>query len=171
MARSCRAGRRLAVISDEGGPLVSPGRAVLDGKEPDAEVWLVSHNGLHGEIRVDRIGRPPDRVKNPALTVCLAIQPVVLSRLYRIPQLRDRGLLGRFLFAMPPTTSGTAGSAPRRSRRRWPPATDADDSVVTALAGWTDPMVLRLDPARAGEVAVFRAGTSCGCSPTATSAT
>ena len=92
-------------------------------KEPDAEVWLAAHNGLHGEIRVDRIGRPPDRVKNPALTVCLAIQPVVLRRLYRILQLRDRGLLGRFLYAMPPNNVGYRRTAPPRSRSRWPPTT------------------------------------------------
>ena len=112
-------GGRLAVLSDEGGPLVSLAGRYSTSKEPDAEVWLTGHSG-YGEIRVDRIGRLPDRVKNPALTVCLAVQPVVLRKLYRIPQLRDRGLLGRFLFAMPPNTSATARSAPRRSRTRWP---------------------------------------------------
>lgn len=138
-------GGRLAVISDEGGPLVSLAGRYSTSKEPDAEVWLTGHSG-YGEIRVDRIGRPPDRVKNPALTVCLAVQPVVLRRLYRIPQLRDRGLLARFLYAMPPDNVGY------RRTRTTPVSSDVAAAymmrmteVATTLASWTDPMVLQLD--------------------------
>ena len=115
-------GGRLAVLSDEGGPLVSLAGRYSTSKEPDAEVWLTGHSGI-AEIRVDRIGRPPDRIKNPALTVCLAVQPVVLQRLHRIPQLRERGLMGRFLYAMPPDNVGTARPARPRSRPRCPPGT------------------------------------------------
>ena len=140
-------GGRLAILSDEGGPLLSLAGRYSTSKEPDAEVWLKGHNGLHAEIRVDRIGRPPDWVKNPALTVCLAIQPVVLRRLHRILQLRERGLLARFLFSMPPNNVGY-----RRTRTTPVPYDVAKDylmrmtGVATALAGWTDPMKLQLDP-------------------------
>jgi len=138
-------GGRLAVLSDEGGPLVSLAGRYSTSKEPDAEVWLMGHSG-YGEIRVDRIGRPPDRVKNPALTVCLAVQPVVLRRLHRIPQLRDRGLLGRFLYSMPPDNVGY-----RKVRTTPVPYEVAAaylmrmTEVATTLAGWTDPMALQLD--------------------------
>ena len=121
-------GGRLAILSDEGGPLVSLAGRYSTSKEPDAEVWLMSHSGLHAEIRVDRIGRGSDWVKNPALTVCIAIQPVVLRRLHRILQLRERGLLARFLFAMPADNVGYRKTrttpVPDKGRRRLP---DADD--------------------------------------------
>ena len=49
-------GGRLAILSDEGGPLVSLAGRYSTSKEPDAEVWLKGHNGLHG-----RDPRRPDR--------------------------------------------------------------------------------------------------------------
>ena len=140
-------GGRLAVLSDEGGPLVSLAGRYSTAKEPDVEVWLKGHNGLHAEIRVNRVGRPPDYVKNPALTVCLAVQPVVLQSLHRIPQLRQRGLLARILYAMPPDNVGY-----RRTRTNPVPYDVSKDylyhmtGVVTQLAGWTDPIVLQLYP-------------------------
>ena len=150
-------GGRLAVISDEGGPLVSLAGRYSTSKEPDAEVWLMAHTGLHAEIRVDRIGRPSNWVKNPALTVCLAVQPVVLRRLYRILQLRDRGLMGRFLYAMPPDNVGY-----RKVRTTPVPQQVAADywlrmtEVVTTLAEWIDPMDLQLDPGALERLQCFR---------------
>ena len=58
-------GGRLAILSDEGGPLLSLAGRYSTSKEPDAEVWLKGHNGLHAEIRVDRIGRPPGLGQEP----------------------------------------------------------------------------------------------------------
>ena len=44
-------------------PLVSLAGRYSTSKEPDAEVWLMGHNGLHAEIRVDRIGRQERRYR------------------------------------------------------------------------------------------------------------
>ena len=151
-------GGRLAILSDEGGPLVSLAGRYSTSKEPDAEVWLMSHSGLHAEIRVDRIGRGSDWVKNPALTVCIAIQPVVLRRLHRILQLRERGLLARFLFAMPPNNVGY-----RKTRTTPVPDKVGADylmrmtGVVTTLAEWTsDPQRLQLAPGALEKHTLFR---------------
>jgi hypothetical protein len=45
-------------------------------------------------------------VKQPAVTVALTMQPDVLVRLMDTPGFRGRGLLGRFLYAMPPSLLG-----------------------------------------------------------------
>jgi replicative DNA helicase len=150
-------GGRLAVMSDEGGPLVNLAGRYSASREPDAEVWLTGHNGLHEVLHVDRVGRPPVSVQNPALTVCLAVQPGVLRALHRITQLRERGLLGRFLYAMPPNNVGY-----RRTRTAPVPNDVAAaylmrmTGVVTALDGWKDPMELELDPVALEKLDLFR---------------
>jgi replicative DNA helicase len=45
-------------------------------------------------------------VKQPALTVALTVQPSVLQGLQRHQEFRERGLLGRFLYAVPPVLLG-----------------------------------------------------------------
>jgi hypothetical protein len=140
-------GGRLAIVSDEGGPLISLAGRYSTSKEPDLEAWLKGHNGLHAEIRVDRLGRPPDYVRSPALTVCLTVQPGVLRRLHKIPQLRDRGLLARILYSMPPDYVGS-----RRVRTREVPYQATVDydlrmtGVVAGLAAWTEPLPLQMAP-------------------------
>jgi replicative DNA helicase len=140
-------GGRMAILSSEGGPLVSLAGRYSTSKEPNLDAWLKGHNGLHEEIRVDRVGRAPDYVQRPALTVCVTVQPGVLRRMYQIPQLRDRGLLARFLYAMPPDLVGY-----RKVRTVPVPAEVAAGyasgmtGVVNAFAGWDDPAVLQLSP-------------------------
>jgi len=55
---------------------------------------------------VDRVGRPPEHVKAPALTIGLAVQPHVISGLAEKPGFRGRGLLGRFLYSLPKSLLG-----------------------------------------------------------------
>ena len=58
-------------------------------------------------INVRRVGREPIQVDRPALTFGLAIQPSVLASIAdKHPEIRDRGLLARFLFAVPDMTNG-----------------------------------------------------------------
>jgi hypothetical protein len=45
-------------------------------------------------------------VKAPAITVGLAVQPDVIRGLAEKPGFRGRGLLGRFLYALPPSLLG-----------------------------------------------------------------
>jgi Protein of unknown function (DUF3987) len=74
------------------------------------DVYLKGHAG--DDLRVDRIGRKSDKVRNPALTCGLAVQPDVLQGLADKPGFRGRGLLGRFLYSMPKDFLGTRTPRP-----------------------------------------------------------
>jgi len=90
---------RMAVMSPEGGIFaIMAGRYSSTG-DSNFEVFLKGHAG--DTLRVDRIGRPPDFVKRPALTLALAIQPEVLCRAATQAEFRRRGLLARFLYSIP----------------------------------------------------------------------
>ena len=56
--------------------------------------------------RVDRGGRPPVYLLSPRLTIGLSPQPEALRGLANQPGFRGRGLLGRFLYLLPPSPLG-----------------------------------------------------------------
>jgi hypothetical protein len=56
--------------------------------------------------RVDRGGRPPVFLREPLLSIGLSPQPDLLRGLATRPGFRGRGLLGRFLFLLPPSPLG-----------------------------------------------------------------
>jgi len=91
-------GGRIAVMSSEGGlfnRLAS--QAALD-------IVLKGHAG--DQIRIDRITRGPEFIESPAVTVALTVQQEVLRGLTDRPGFRGRGLLARFLYAMPRSPVG-----------------------------------------------------------------
>lgn len=96
-------GGRMALFSPEGGIFNIMAGHYSKGS-PNFEVFLKGHAG--DTLRVDRIGRPPEFVVDPALTLGLAIQPDVVRSLSSKPGFRGRGLLGRFLYAMPESLLG-----------------------------------------------------------------
>ena len=102
----CANGGRMAIADAEGGLVfeIMAGRYTKNGG-PNFEVFLKGHAG--DEIRVDRSGRPSDFTRSAALTCILTAQPAILRNLASTEQLRGRGLLARFLFAMP---TGLIGS-------------------------------------------------------------
>lgn len=88
---------RLAILSAEGDAF-----DLISGRYSDKAnlgVYLKGHTGE--TLIVDRIGRRGERVENPALTIGVAIQPEILRGLLARPNLRGRGLLGRFLYSLP----------------------------------------------------------------------
>lgn len=100
-------GGHLFVAGAEGGELF----AVLGGRysgNPNIGVFLHAHSG--DSLTVDRRDRS-ERIESPLLTVALTVQPSVIEDLASVPSFRGRGLLGRFLYAMPPSNLGK-----RRSR-------------------------------------------------------
>lgn len=97
-------GGRMAVLSPEGGVFDLMAGRYAAGGLPNFEVFLKGHAG--DPLRVDRIGRPAEYVRRPALTLGLALQPDVLRGLADRPGFRGRGLLGRFLYSLPPTRMG-----------------------------------------------------------------
>ncbi|MDP9395576.1 MAG: YfjI family protein [Actinomycetota bacterium] len=139
-------GGRLAVISAEGGIFdVLAGRY---SKAPNIDAALKGHAG--DSLRVDRKGRPPEYVEHPALTMALTVQPSVLEGIGRIGEFAGRGLLARFLYALPMSTVGrrkvAADPVPEAVRECY---TQRLQALAEALAPWADPMVLTLCPAAA----------------------
>ena len=94
---------RMAWLSSEGGVF-----DLLQGRYsngiPNLDLVLKSHSG--DPERVDRGSRPPVYLSNPLLSIGLSPQPDVLRGLTNKPGFRGRGLLGRFIYLMPPTPLG-----------------------------------------------------------------
>jgi hypothetical protein len=95
---------RIAVMSPEGDVFDLMAGRYSSNKKGNFGVYLKGHAG--DSIRVDRVGRPPEFVKAAAITVGLAVQPEVIRGLAAEPGFRGRGLLARFLFAMPKSLLG-----------------------------------------------------------------
>jgi len=95
---------RMAVMSAEGGIFETLAGRYTNGV-PNFDVFLKGHAG--DPLRIDRKGRPPEFVRSPALTLGMAIQPDVLRGLTGKPGFRGRGLLGRFLYAVPVSPLGS----------------------------------------------------------------
>ncbi|MCG7969991.1 MAG: DUF3987 domain-containing protein [Candidatus Thiodiazotropha taylori] len=96
-------GERMAWLSSEGGVF-----DLLQGRYskgiPNLDLILKAHSG--DAERVDRGSRPPVFLKCPLLSIGLSPQPDVLRGLANIPGFRGRGLLGRFLYLLPPSPLG-----------------------------------------------------------------
>jgi hypothetical protein len=96
-------GERQAIISDEGGIFdIIAGR--YSGGIPNLDVFLQGHSGTR--ICVDRGSRAAVWMNSPTLTMGLSPQPDVLRGLADHPGFRGRGLLARFLFAIPTSKVG-----------------------------------------------------------------
>lgn len=102
-------GGRLALLSAEGGLFEVAGGRYSDGV-PNLEVLLKSHPG--DDLRVDRVGRGPVHVRQPALTLGVAVQPDVIRELARKPVFRGSGLLARFFYSLPESTVGRRDACP-----------------------------------------------------------
>jgi hypothetical protein len=94
---------RMAILSSEGGIFDSFAGRYTSGPA-NIIVYLCGHAG--DTLRVDRVNRPSVFIPSPALTVGIAVQPEVLRGLLDKPQLRGRGLLGRFLYSVPRSLLG-----------------------------------------------------------------
>lgn len=94
---------RMAVLSDEAGIFDTlAGR--YSGGIPNLDLFLQGHAG--SPVRVNRGSRPSIFMRNPCLTLGLSPQPEVLRGLTANPSFRGRGLLGRFLYALPTSNLG-----------------------------------------------------------------
>ncbi|MGI8961479.1 MAG: DUF3987 domain-containing protein [Bryobacteraceae bacterium] len=131
---------RVAVISDEGGIF-----DVISGRynaAPNMDVWLKAH--CEAPVRVHRMGRTT-LIDKPHLTVLVSPQPTVLSGLRDKEFIRGRGLLARFLFALPASPVGNRKLVPCRM----PAALTAQyEELITRVLEWRpeEPRILRLSP-------------------------
>lgn len=95
-------GGRVYQVSPEGGPFeVMKGRY---SEKENFEVYLHGHAG--DDIAIDRISREENKVRHPALSVSLMVQPDVIRGIVDSPAAAGRGLLARFLYAWPASKVG-----------------------------------------------------------------
>ena len=109
---------RMSLISAEGGAFDNiVGRYT---KKPNLDVWL---KGICGDtIRVDRINREPDYIRNPALSMIISAQPSVLSEIMQNGLLDGRGFLARLFYINIPSAA-----MPKSFRSAPIPATIRED--------------------------------------------
>lgn len=114
-------GGRLGILSAEGGLFGTFAGRYSTGGRANIDVFLQAWSG--DAVTVDRMGRSRLYVARPALTLCLAVQPDVLRQVASSPELRGLGLLGRFLYALPPSLIGSREPqgpiVPGEVRDRW----------------------------------------------------
>ena len=96
-------GETIAWLSAEGGLFDLLAGRYSEGKL-NLDLVLKAWSG--DAERVDRVGRPPINLAQPLMTIGMAPQPDVLSGQADRPGFRGRGLLGRFLYFLPPSPLG-----------------------------------------------------------------
>ena len=96
-------GECMALLSDEGGVFDTLAGRYSNGI-PNLDVYLQGHAG--SPVRVNRATRAPVFLERPALTIGITPQPDVIHALADKPAFRGRGLLARFLYAMPKSNLG-----------------------------------------------------------------
>jgi replicative DNA helicase len=139
-------GGRMAVLSaDPSMFAIAAGR--YSNGAANLEVYLKGH--ANDPLRVDRRGRPSERVDRPALTVGVTVQPAVLREAGRNAQFRGRGLLDRFLYSVPRSMIGYRPTrTPALSDGVAGAYRDALLQRARTIDAWPNPpLILRLDQA------------------------
>lgn len=99
-----KTGGRLAIFADEGGVIgVLAGRYSQKGGA-DLDPFL--HGYVGSPLRAPRAGKDRKDVAGAYLTIGLAVQPTILQEIGEVTGAEEKGLLGRFLFAMPASRVG-----------------------------------------------------------------
>lgn len=93
------------VLYRSGGDLSQVMSGLYTGGTVNIDLILKAWSGDH--VEVDRKGRPPEVLANPALTILLMVQPRVLEAVMNNAEFAGRGLNARFLYAIPVSTVGT----------------------------------------------------------------
>ncbi len=114
-------GGAMAVLTAEGGTLA--GRYAKDGGA-NIDLVLQAFNGER--FQSDRVSRDYNDIPRPILTLGLIVQPDVIAQAVKVRAFTERGLLPRFLFALPESRVGTRGNdAPEM-----PPEVEAEWAAV-----------------------------------------
>ncbi|WP_214322064.1 YfjI family protein [Nonomuraea sediminis] len=99
-----RNGGHAAALSAEGGVFSSISGRYQQGT-PQLDLILKSYDG--DSFRAHRVTRDPVIIDRPGLSLGLVVQPHILAETTKTPALRERGLMGRFAYALPEDTVGT----------------------------------------------------------------
>jgi hypothetical protein len=146
-------GGRIAILSAEGDAFdLMAGR--YSSSDPHLGIYLKGHSG--DAHYLDRKGREPEFIQRPALTLSLAVQPMVLVEVGQNRKFRGRGLLARFVYSLPEDLVGYRDSdaSPVNPiiQDRY---SDKMDTLIKAMMGLTAPMVLTLAPEASKAVVAF----------------
>jgi len=97
---------RMGLFSPEGGMLISIISGRYSNGKSNMDVFLNAHTGE--KISADRAdpNRKPIILRYSALTIVLCMQPNVLEYTWQNGEFKDRGLLGRILWVLPPNLLG-----------------------------------------------------------------
>lgn len=111
----------IGIMSTEGGVFASISGRYTQGT-PQLDLILKSYDG--DPYRANRIGRAKVILDHPSIVLGLAVQPHVLATdTTKNPALRERGLMGRFTYAIPADTVGTRAvitqPVPNAVDQRW----------------------------------------------------
>ncbi len=99
-------GERMAVLADEGGILdILGGRYAPKGMVANLDLFLGAWDGERTTIDRQKDGASV-YLDRPCLSIGLTVQPTVLEKLAQAEYLRERGLLARFLIAVPESRVG-----------------------------------------------------------------
>jgi replicative DNA helicase len=101
---------RIGVLSTEAGLFATLAGRYSNGT-PNLDLVLKAWSG--DSCRVDRIGRDPDILDEPVLSMVLAFQPDVLAGFAETRQFRGAGLLARWIYALPETKLGARELRPQ----------------------------------------------------------
>jgi len=95
---------RMLIASDEGGIFSHmKGRYKLNGD--DIEIYLKAHSG--GRVSVHRKCREAETLENPALSLCISVQPYIAENAILDDENTGRGLTARLVFAHCNEKAGT----------------------------------------------------------------
>jgi hypothetical protein len=95
---------RMLIASDEGG-LFKNIKGRYNQNSDDVELYLKAHSG--GSISVHRKSREPETLENPALSLCISVQPFVIESVVLDEENTGRGLTARLVFAYCDEKAGT----------------------------------------------------------------
>lgn len=120
---------RVAVFTDEGG-IIGTLAGRYSGKDgADMDPFLSGYVG--SPLRSPRAGSDRPHVEAAHLTIGLAVQPAVLDDLAGVKGAEERGLVGRFLFALPTSLVGT-----RMYKESKPLVAEVSERYAEALKDW-----------------------------------
>ena len=147
-------GGKLAMMTAEAGLLETITRYLKTGSQPNIDILLCGHTAE--TVRIDRKTRSELIVK-PALTIGAAIQPSVLRGMAAHRSLHERGLIPRFLLAMPQDMLGSREIEPPvmrgHTRAHYEQRLDA---LLRQADSMTEAVTLRLEPAAYTALKEFR---------------
>jgi hypothetical protein len=104
-------GERMSLFSDEGGIFDILAGRYSKGAIPNLDLFNQCYSG--SPVRVERVSSPAVFLQRPLLSIGISPQPSVLQRLTETPAFRGRGLLARFLYAVPPSPVGRRALDPQ----------------------------------------------------------